>query len=367
MLAITRWRGAASALSRCRAFHNSAVASVSVEGELREITPTSRVKRQVHHADVPFPNFLKTPKTCAVIGAPMVHGQSKDGTDEGPQMLRAAGLHKELKDLNWAVNDVGDLKFAPPKPDDPAMDEKERGAMRFGYAVGNGCKQVSELVHKHASEGEFVLTLGGDHSIGAGTVSGVLKARPNTGVVWVDAHADINTPTMSESGNIHGMPVAFLMKLIKPSKVPGWEWMDQTPTLHPQQLVYIGLRDVDEAERFILKELGITCYTMFHVDKYGIGGVMERTLEQLHGRPLHCSYDIDGVDPVHAPSTGTTVRGGLTFREAHYLVESISETGRLGSLDMVEVNPELGSKVENMQTVEMGLALIDSAMGSRIL
>jgi len=178
-------------------------------------------------------------------------------------------------------------------------------------------------------------------------VSGILKVRPNTGVIWVDAHADINTPAMSVSGNIHGMPVAFLMRLVNPTLVPGWEWMADTPVLRPQQIVYIGLRDVDAAERIVLKELGITCYSMQHVDKYGIGGVMERTLDQLHGRPLHCSYDIDAVDPLHAPSTGTTVRGGLTFREAHYVVEAISETGQLGSLDMVEVNPVLGNDAEN--------------------
>jgi len=334
---------------------------------LREQHTGSRVKRKVHHAKIPFPNFLKTPKTCAVLGAPMVWGQAKDGTDNGPQMLRAAGLHAELKDLDWKLNDLGDLKFTPPTSDDPALDASERGQMRFGYAVGMGNKQVSNTVYEHAAAGEFVLTLGGDHSIGAGTVSGVLKARPNTGVIWVDAHADINTPAVSQSGNIHGMPVAFLMRLVDPKAVPGWEWMADTPPLRPQQLVYIGLRDVDEAERVILRDLGITCYTMQHVDRYGIGGVMERTLEQLHGRPLHCSYDIDGVDPLHAPSTGTTVRGGLTFREAHYLVEAASETGQLGSFDMVEVNPELGTKPENLQTAEMGLAIIDSALGSRIL
>lgn len=179
---------------------------------------------------------------------------------------------------------------------------------------------------------------------------------------------DINTPQVSESGNIHGMPVAFLMRLIDPLKYPGWEWLAKVPPLRPQQIVYIGLRDVDAAERIILKDLGITCFSMQHVDKYGIGRVMEMTMDHLHGRPIHCSYDIDGVDPAIAPSTGTAVRGGLTFREAHYLVEAISESGNLGSLDMVEVNPELGSSPEDARhTVDMGLALISSALGSRIL
>jgi len=297
----------------------------------------------------------------------MVFGQAKDGTDGGPSMIRESGLHKQLKELDWAVKDLGDLEFKPPHTDDPAADPEVRGNMRFGYAVGQGCKQVYEKVYEEASAGNFVLTLGGDHSVGAGTVAGVLKARPNTGIIWVDAHADINTPLMSESGNIHGMPVAFLMHLISPSLVPGWEWMEACPPLRTQQIVYIGLRDVDHQERLLLKDLGITCYTMQHVDRFGIGGVMERTLDQLKGRPLHCSYDIDGVDPVHAPSTGTTVRGGLTFREAHYVVEAASESGHLGSLDMVEVNPALGTGTDNQETVEMGLALIDSALGSRII
>jgi arginase len=334
------------------AFHSGIVAHAT-EGSVR-LPPTGpiRIKKQVHHADVPFPAFLRQPKTVAVLGAPMIYGQPREGTDFGPAMLREMGLEKELRDLAWEVEDAGDLTIAPPREGDPAMDDG-RGNMRFGYCVGRGCQQVYDQVHAAASAGKFALTLGGDHSIGAGTVAGILQARPNTGVVWVDAHADINTPGVSESGNIHGMPVAFLARLVDPQAVPGWEWLADVPPLRPSQLVYIGLRDVDEAERIILRELGITCFTMQHVDRYGIGGVMERTLDQLHGRsaplptckrrrdisrgvmarvarsrPLHCSYDVDAVDPVHAPSTGTAVRGGLTFREANYVVEALSETAR---------------------------------------
>lgn len=183
----------------------------------------------------------------------------------------------------------------------------------------------------------FPLTLGGDHSIGAGSLAGILKIRPNTGVIWVDAHADINTPEMSESGNMHGMPVGLLMNGVggDPSKIPGFEWLGsedmKDARLDSSAIVYIGLRDVDTKEREVLREKGIKTFTMFDVDKYGIGGVMEQTLDYLlkddKDRPIHLSYDIDAVDPILAPATGTAVRGGLTYREAHYVAEATARSG----------------------------------------
>jgi len=324
-----------------------------------------RVKRQVHDAHVPFPNFLVQPKVAAVIGAPMTLGQPKEGTDDGPDMIRAAGLHRELQSLGWGVEDCGNLTMPAPSPSNTQL--KGPGRARHPEPVGRGCELVCDKVEQATRDGRFVLTLGGDHSIGAGTVGGILKARPETGIVWVDAHADINTPSISESGNMHGMPLSLVMGLEKPHELPGWSWLSSVPHLSPRQLVYIGLRDVDEAEVVILRQLGILAFTMYHVDKYGIGGVMERTLEHLQHRPLHLSYDIDAVDPYHAPATGTTVRGGLTFREAHYVAEAVGESGQLGSVDMVEVNPSLGTDADTKETVEMGLALISSAMGSRIV
>jgi arginase len=205
----------------------------------------ARVSRKVHHADVPHPRFLQEPKSCVVLGAPMTWGQPKAGTDNGPEMIRRAGLSQELGKLGWAVEDLGDIAIDPPSASDPQGDPAYLNQMKNCYAVGKGCEQVFKTVSKQAADGKFVLTVGGDHSIGAGTVAGILQARPNTGVIWVDAHADINTPDVSESGNIHGMPVAFLMRLLDVRKYPGWEWMEGTPLLRPQQIVYIGLRDVD--------------------------------------------------------------------------------------------------------------------------
>ncbi|RHY82698.1 hypothetical protein DYB26_009468 [Aphanomyces astaci] len=220
---------------------------------------------------------------------------------------------------------------------------------------------IADVVEKKASEGKFCLVLGGDHTIGAGSLAGILKVHPDAGIIWVDAHADINTPQTTESGNMHGMPISFLMQgLADPARVPGFEWLVDGPILKPEQLVYIGLRD----------ELGIKAFSMQSVDKYGIGKTMEMALDHLCGkqaRPLHMSYDIDAVDPVDAPSTGTRVRGGLTWREANYVAEAVAESNMLVGLDMVEVNPSLAPGKGAAITVDMALLLIGSALGNRIL
>lgn len=227
----------------------------------------------------------------------------------------------------------------------------------------------------HAKANRFVLTLGGDHSIGIGSMSGILHARPDTGILWVDAHADINVPRASLSGNIHGMVLAFLMNLENcRSLAPGFDWMNTegVPCLSPSRLVYIGLRDLDIAERHIIKQLGIRAYTMHEIDKFGISKCMEWSLDYLQGRrvrPIHLSLDIDSVDPAFAPSTGTRVNGGLSYREAYYIAEATAATGVLSSMDLVEVNPSLGGNIEGAseRTVNMANGLIASALGNKIL
>lgn len=207
--------------------------------------------------------------------------------------------------------------------------------------VGAATQLLMERTYTAAAAGKFVLSLGGDHSIAIGSLAGVLKARPDTGIIWVDAHCDVNTPITSASGNIHGMVLALLMGLVDPRTMPGFDWLTGHRPLRPEQLVYIGIRDVDPPEAAVLREKGIKAYSMYHVDKYGIGKVMEMALDHICGggdrRPLHLSYDIDACDPGIAPSTGTAVRGGLTFREAHFIAEDIAATGQLGSMDLVEV------------------------------
>jgi len=199
-----------------------------------------------------------------------------------------------------------------------------------------------------------------------GTISGTLRNHPNACVVWVDAHADINTLETTDSGNIHGMPVSFLMGL--GGKVPAFSWVE--PLLRTDSIVYIGLRDLDAGEKAILREHKIKAFSMHEVDRYGIGKVVEMALDHVNpgrDRPIHLSFDVDALDPSVAPSTGTPVRGGLTFREGHYICEAVFETGLLAALDLVEVNPSLQDAVSVEQTVAVGCSLLRAALGETLL
>lgn len=325
------------------------------------------------------------PKTVSVIGAPMTFGQPFVGTDTGPTMLREAGLLSSLSALGWRVQDQPDIDFdaiARGIPQDAYA--TERSDAKHSLMVGHGCRVLADTVEKEVKSGRFPLILGGDHSIGIGSLAGILRAKPNTGVIWVDAHADLNTPEMSESGNMHGMPIGLLMEGLVDdyTKIPGLEWLASQPAenggtgtpaphLSPDSIVYIGLRDVDSAERAVIRDLGIKAFTMYDIDHYGVGGVMDRALDHLLGanpnRPIHLSYDIDAVDPIHAPATGTAVRGGLTYREAHFIAESVSKSGALASAEIVEVNPTLSDGEGGEETVELGLGLLTSLMGKSII
>jgi len=199
-----------------------------------------------------------------------------------------------------------------------------------------------------------------------GTISGTLDTYPDACVIWIDAHADINTSDTTDTGNIHGMPVSFLLGL--GSKVPEFSWVKSS--LRPDRIVYIGLRDVDAGEKRILKENNIKAFSMHEVDKYGIGKVVEMALDHVNpnrDRPIHLSFDVDALDPTVAPSTGTPVRGGLTFREGHYICEAIYETGLLVALDLMEVNPSLEDEESVKQTVAVGCSLVRSALGETLL
>ncbi|OQR94124.1 arginase [Thraustotheca clavata] len=339
----------------------------------RSISSTSSTAAEVVSRNHPTPvsnPHVVMPQTVSVIGVPMTYGQPLLGTNFGPDMLRNAGLHKVITELGWCAEENGNLEIAPPTVNDPVIDP-DFGNAKSSFAVGNSIKQLADIYEQKAREGKFNLVLGGDHTIGAGSLAGLLRVHPDAGIIWVDAHADINTPMTSESGNMHGMPISFLMEnLVDCSKVPGFEWLADSPKLKPEQLVYIALRDVDQGEKRILRELGIKAFCMQSVDRYGIGRTMEMALDYLCAekqRPIHMSYDIDAVDPVDAPSTGTRVRGGLTWREANYVAEAVAETNLLVGLDMVEVNPSLAPGKGADTTVDMALLLIGSALGRRIL
>lgn len=316
----------------------------------------------------PFSRYLQPDRHCGIVGAPFAGGQPLAGVDLGPNFMRKGGLIERLNADNWRIHDVGDVEV-PEHFDDKHHDV--RGVKR-ALTVGAVNKGIFDRAQAPLSANHFLLTLGGDHSIGVGSIAAVLKHRPDTGVVWIDAHADINTPSSSSSGNPHGMVLSFLMDLEQSRQVKGFEWMDEcgVPLFDPSRLVYIGLRDLDEGEKAIIRHLNIKAYTMHDVDKYGIGNVCRGAVDHLTHfgpRPLHLSLDIDSIDPLYAPSTGTRVAGGLTYREAYYICEALAETNMLTSMDMVEVNPMIEGPDQCDRTVQMAIGLIASAMGNRIL
>ncbi|XP_034051461.1 arginase-2, mitochondrial [Thalassophryne amazonica] len=305
--------------------------------------------------------WRRSVQSVAVLGAPFSRGQGRRGVERGPKVIRDAGLIKRLSSLGYAVHDLGDLDFQNLEEDNPFMDVK------FPRTVGAANELLSATVSKAVSADQTLVTLGGDHSLAIGSVGGHAQLCPDLCLIWVDAHADINTPTTSPSGNLHGQPVSFMLKELqgKIPSIPGFSWMK--PFLSSTDLVYIGLRDVDPGEYYILKNLGIRYYSMRDIDRLGIGKVMELTLDHLLSRkrrPIHLSFDIDAFDPSLAPATGTPVNGGLTFREGIYITEEIQNTGLLSVMDLVEVNPGLAS---NRQAVEatafLAVDIIASSLG----
>ncbi|KAJ3488983.1 hypothetical protein NLI96_g2468 [Meripilus lineatus] len=306
--------------------------------------------------------FLPDPKTVAIVGCPFRGGQRKLGVDKGPIALVEAGLPDQIKELGWKVKFDGHHQFE----EISAENDPPIGKLLNPRLVSKVCKAVSETVGDHIKNGELPLTLGGDHSLAMGTISGTLDRYPEACVVWVDAHADINTPETTGSGNIHGMPVAFLMGL--GPTIPEFSWVK--PRLSSSRIVYIGLRDLDAGEKRILKENKIKAFSMHEVDRWGIGRVVEMALDHVNpdrDRPIHLSFDVDALDPSVAPSTGTPVRGGLTFREGHYICEAVYETGCLIALDIMEVNPSLADTASINQTIAVGCSLARSALGETLL
>ncbi|XP_053476223.1 arginase-2, mitochondrial isoform X2 [Ictalurus furcatus] len=260
-----------------------------------------------------------------------------------------------------AVHDFGDLSFEHLEEDDRFMN------VPFPRTVGRANQILSDAMSRAVGAGHTAVMLGGDHSLAIGSVAGHAQQRPDLCLIWVDAHADINTPMTSPSGNLHGQPVAFMLKELqdKMPAVPGFSWMK--PFLAARDLVYIGLRDVDPGEHVILKSLGIQCFTMRDIDRLGMQRVMEVTLDHLLARkrrPIHLSFDIDAFDPTLAPATGTPVNGGLTYREGMYITEEIHNTGLLSAMDLVEVNPALGASSEAVEaTAGLAVDVIASSLG----
>lgn len=296
----------------------------------------------------------------SILGIPMDLGAGRRGVDMGPSALRNAHLSRALRDLGHRVTDLGDVRVALPE----SIDKHEEGGLVFLDPILDACRAAAEQVAALPA-GTFPLTLGGDHSVSMGTVTGnALRGNPageRTGLIWVDAHTDYNTPQSSPSGNIHGMPVAALTGRGDPRLTGlGGDWH-----MRPEDIVMIGIRSVDTYERDLMREAGVKAYTMKDVDQLGMTRIHEETMERLgHLQRLHVSFDADALDPAVCPGVGTPVPGGLTYREGHLLMELLSESGRVTSMDIVEVNPILDTR---NQTAEVMVGMAASLLGQRIL
>ena len=292
-----------------------------------------------------------------LLGVPLDLGAGRRGTDMGPSAIRLAGLTRHLERLGIEVTDHGDQAVATPErraPGDPSF--------RFGSHIVRTCTRLRERVKAILADGAMPLVLGGDHSIAMGTVSGVAAHTGRTGLLWIDAHADLNTPESSPSGNVHGMPLAALIGR-GPDSLLGIG--ESTPVVAVEQTVILGLRAVDEGESRRIRNLGIHVYTMTDIDRRGIADCMAEALGIVTDKTggFHVSFDMDSLDPDVAPGVGTPVHGGLTYREAHYACEAIAESNRLLSLEVVEVNPILD--IAN-RTGRTAVELILSALGKTI-
>jgi arginase len=283
-----------------------------------------------------------------IVGVPMDLGASRRGVDMGPSAIRYAKLHDKLKRLGIdSIVDHGNLHV--PIRESAHVDQ---AAAKYFNVIRDVCDQLAAVVQTAVREGGMPVILGGDHSIAMGTLEGLTRAYGHPpGVIWIDAHADINNPESSSSGNVHGMPLWFALD-------NGFARASTT--------VQIGLRDVDPSEKQLLRASGVKAFSMTDVDKLGMMRVMEEALSIAGSgeAPIHVSFDMDGIDPSEAPGTGTPVKGGLSFREAHLVMEMLYDGGRLGSIEMVEINPILDHR---NQTAALAVDLICSGLGKSIL
>ncbi|MGH9572345.1 MAG: arginase [Candidatus Acidiferrales bacterium] len=302
------------------------------------------------------------PEKIRIIGVPMDLGASRRGVDMGPSALRVAGLQPRLKQLGRQVEDIGNIQVR--QPEEQPYGEKKA---RFLGEIAETCKLLAETVKKTLDEDLFPLVLGGDHSIATGTVAGVAahfqKESKRVGLIWLDAHGDMNTPETSPSGNIHGMPLAALVGS-GPAELTGLASF--VPIVEPRNVSLVGIRDLDTKERRFAKESGVHVFTMRDIDERGMREVMAEALrfagDDTAG--IAVSLDMDFVDPADAPGVGTPVRGGVTYREAHLALEMIADTRSMVSFELVEVNPVIDL---HNTTATLGVELVLSGLGKKIL
>jgi arginase len=301
-------------------------------------------------------------KSLSILGVPLGYGASMAGVDIGPAALRVARITQRIARLGYSVHDLGDLRLERPQSM-PEVDEK----LKYVREISNACEQLATEVEGILQAGQLPLILGGDHSIAIGSFAGAAsyykKQNETLGLIWFDAHADMNTPDSTPSGNIHGMPLAALLGYGAPelTHVAGF-----APKLDPKLCAHVGARDIDPGERELIKKLGMRFFTMREIDERGMKDVMDEAI-QIASRGIAgygVTFDVDVLDPGDAPGSGTLVRGGLTYREAHLGMEKIAEAGGMRSLEIVEINTALDV---NNKTAELGVELILSALGKTIL
>lgn len=298
-------------------------------------------------------------KAIDIIGAPSTFGQRKLGVDLGPTAIRYAGLISRLKQLDLDVYDKGDIKV-------PAVNIEKFHSVQKGLRNYDEIIDVNQKLNKEVSasieNNRFPLVLGGDHSIAVGSVSAISKHYNNLGVIWYDAHGDLNIPEESPSGNIHGMPLRILT-----GEGPKELLELNSNVIKPENIVLIGMRDLDKGERQFIKDHNIKTFTMSDIDKLGIKEVIENTIEYLKSRNVdgvHLSLDIDALDPLETPGTGTRVLGGLSYRESHFALELLHQSHLISSMDLVEVNPLIDS---NNHTAEQAVSLVGTFFGETLL
>jgi arginase len=297
-----------------------------------------------------------------IIGVPLDLGAGRRGVDMGPSAIRVARLNQRLEDLGYEVSDLGNIAV-----EQPEASPVGRQQARYLAQIARTTKRLARQVERVLEEGRFPLVLGGDHSVAVGTVAGLARylrrQHRRLGLIWIDAHADMNTPETSPSGNVHGMPLACCVGL-GPRALTHLAGF--APLVEPQSVALVGVRDVDQLEKPHVRQSGVRAFTMRHIDERGVLAVIREAIaiagEGTAG--IHVSLDMDVVDPQEAPGVGTPVRGGLTYREAHLVMEVLCDAGLLLSMEVVEVNPILD---DSNRTAVLAVELIMSAMGKRIL
>ena len=302
------------------------------------------------------------PSHISIIGAPLDLGAGRRGVDMGPSAIRMANLNRRLATLGYVVDDLGNVEVVQPET-------AAEGSSHAKYLpeIAATCNRLATTVGQALGRGTLPLALGGDHSLAVGTTSGVSQffreTNQKVGIIWLDAHADMNTPETSPSGNVHGMPLACVVGMGPPELT---HLLGYAPKVDPRNAVIVGLRDVDQMEKPHVRDSGVRAFTMRDIDERGLRSVMEEAIRMASDGTagFHLSLDMDFVDPRDAPGVGTPVRGGVTYREAHLAMEMIGDSRHMIAMEVVEVNPVID---ERNRTADLAVELVMSGLGKRIL